>query len=280
MLDESFSWFQGVGVREFDAQGEVTAIIWSLNDITALKQAELDLNTSDRKFASVAATAPVGIFQTDTEHNCVYVNDRMAEFTGRSREQMLGKGYMESIHPDDRQRLMAHAEAFSKDKTRTVNNPFEVRHLLPDGRITWVLGHVAKEFDDNGNPIGFVGTLTDITNAKVAEERQQRLNDRLQESESKFKLLVEQVADLIWSADIELKFTYLSPKFQSLFGLDPDDWIGKTCFELVHPDDLEIMIAKGESLREDPKTPISLEFRHLCKRNRASGRSVPNATHD
>ena len=55
-------------------------------------------------------------------------------------------------------------------------------------------------------------------------------------SEPDFRQLVEGITDVIWSAEVDGTLTYLSPQFKTLFGLEPQDWIGKSPLELVHPD--------------------------------------------
>ena len=82
-------------------------------------------------------------------------------------------------------------------------------------------------------------------------------------SEPDFRQLVEGITDVIWSAEVDGTLTYLSPQFKTLFGLEPQDWIGKLPFELVHPDDLEPFRKSIERQKGD-QDPVSLEFRHLC----------------
>ena len=75
--------------------------------------------------------------------------------------------------------------------------------------------------------------------------------------------MVEGGNDLIWSTDKNGAFTYLSPQFQTLFGLEVNEWIGKTFTDLVHPDDLDGLIsAYLQSVRSQQKAS-NIEFRHL-----------------
>ena len=75
--------------------------------------------------------------------------------------------------------------------------------------------------------------------------------------------MVEGINDLIWSTDKNGAFSYLSPQFQTLFGLEVNEWIGKKFTDLVHPDDLDGLIsAYKQSIRSQQKTS-NIEFRHL-----------------
>ena len=82
-------------------------------------------------------------------------------------------------------------------------------------------------------------------------------------SEPDFRQLVEGITDVIWSAEVDGTLTYLSPQFKTLFGLEPQDWIGKSPLELVHPDDVE-PLRNSFYRQKGSEGRASLEFRHLC----------------
>ena len=82
-------------------------------------------------------------------------------------------------------------------------------------------------------------------------------------SEPDFRQLVEGITDVIWSAEVDGTITYFSPQFETLFGLEPQDWIGKSAVKLVHPDDLE-PLRESFDRQNGHKGRASLEFRHLC----------------
>ena len=85
----------------------------------------------------------------------------------------------------------------------------------------------------------------------------------LAESEPDFKQLVEGVTDVIWSAEVDGTVRYLSPQFKTLFGFEPQDWIGRSPIELIHSDDLP-KLQESIKLQNGSKERVSLEFRHLC----------------
>ena len=120
---------------------------------------------SDTRFQALATLAPVGIFSTDINGQCEYVNPRWCEIAGLSQTQALGQGWVNAIHPDDRLRV---ADEW-QHSTRT-GEPFrsEYRFLSPGGRVTWVLGQAVVEHRD-GVAVGYIGTITDITERQHAE---------------------------------------------------------------------------------------------------------------
>lgn len=131
------------------------------------RQAEDDLRNQEALYASLTTASPTGIFQTDLQGACCYVNERWSQISGLSIEQALGDGWSLALHPDDRQRVcdewlscVAEGRAFS----------LEYRFKLPDGRVNWVYGQSAEIFNEQGVVTGYVGTITDITLLKQTEE--------------------------------------------------------------------------------------------------------------
>src|SRR5262245_5492604 len=76
-------------------------------DITARRQAEEALARAEQLFRSLAMKAPVGIFQTNSEGDCLFVNERWSEIAGLSPEEASGRGWIEALHPEDRERVFA-----------------------------------------------------------------------------------------------------------------------------------------------------------------------------
>jgi len=120
---------------------------------------------SETRFEALAALAPVGIFSTDIDGQCEYVNQRWCEIAGLSPAQALGRGWVNAVHPEDRPRV---ADEWQHSTRR--GEPFrsEYRFLAPDGRVTWVLGQAIVEHRD-GSAVGYIGTITDITERQHAE---------------------------------------------------------------------------------------------------------------
>ena len=100
--DGTINWFYSQVVQEFDDAGNLIGFVGTLTDISDRKTMEIALKESERRYASLAAAAPVAIFRFDTPMHCVYVNERWSALSGRPRESALGYGWMEALHPDDR----------------------------------------------------------------------------------------------------------------------------------------------------------------------------------
>ena len=137
-------------------------------DISDRKVAEKKLRTSEQRYATLAAAAPVGIFRTDALGHCIYVNNRWCQIAGLTPEAAAGYGWQQGLHPDDRDLITAEWYQSIQE-----NRPFrlEYRFQRQDGQITWVYGQSIAEQDAEGQVIGYVGTITDISDRKAAEQK-------------------------------------------------------------------------------------------------------------
>jgi PAS domain S-box-containing protein len=170
------AWYRVQSSPVWDGDRVVMGILTAIN-ISDLKQAETDLRESENRYAILAETSPVGIFRFDSKGNCIYVNERWQTMTGRPTQSALGRGWLEAIHPEDRDRLLKESQT---NLTKPRKFQTEGRHLLPDGAIKWFLTQTLPEIDPDGKQIGFLGTLTDITERKQAEAKLQEINQQLE----------------------------------------------------------------------------------------------------
>ncbi len=141
------------------------------------KRADEALRESERKYHTLAELSPVGIFRTDAEGDCTYINERWQEISGLTLEEALGKGWLQSLHPDDRNRISQEWKQAARER-----RPFrsEYRFRNHNGTTTWVLGQAIIERTNSEGVAGYIGTITDITERKHAEEQ---LKESLKEKE-------------------------------------------------------------------------------------------------
>jgi len=140
-------------------------------------RAEEDLRRNEILFETLAQVSPVGIFRTDSQGDCAYVNKRWCEIAGISFEQALGRGWAQAIHPEDRDRVFAEWYKCAEE-----NRPFqsEYRFQRSDGVTTWIMGQAMVEPKAEGGVAGYVGAITDITERKGMEEELRKSRDELE----------------------------------------------------------------------------------------------------
>ncbi|GET39094.1 response regulator [Microseira wollei] len=136
------------------------------NEIVERQRVEEALKKSERLFRILAEISPVGIFRSDAEGQIIYANSRACQIVGVTLEKVLGWKWGDYLHPEERQRVyktwlyaIAHQVPWHE----------EYRLLHQEGRVIWVLAQTDVEREETGTVIGYVGTLTDITERKQAE---------------------------------------------------------------------------------------------------------------
>jgi PAS domain S-box-containing protein len=144
---------------------------------------------------------------------------------GLPPEETIGTSWQQALHPDDREYVIT-----EQIRTRRENLPFqlEYRILRPDGSVIWVLGNAVVEQDTNGQIIGCVGTITDISDRKRSEES-------LQKSEAHSRALISAMPDIIFRMTQEgvyLEFL-ASPNFNVVGNLS--EIVGTNILDILPP---------------------------------------------
>lgn len=142
--------------------------LWALMRYAArtIKQRTIALHESKIRYQALAEISPVGIIQTDTVGNCLYVNECWCELTGIDALQAMGRGWTKNLRPDHHDRIIN--DWF---QTTWIDTPFKGEYCFvkPDKQEAWVYVQAVAEVDRYDQVTGYVGTITDITERKNAE---------------------------------------------------------------------------------------------------------------
>jgi PAS domain S-box-containing protein len=152
--------------------GEQVANYAIYRDITERKRTEARLLESEARFQMMADTAPVLIWMTGTDGLCNYFNKPWLDFTGRTIEQEVGTGWLESVHPDD---VQGCADGFLPAFHARKAFRMEYRMKRADGEYRWLLESGIPRFTGEGEFAGYIGSNIDITDLKRAEEEREKL---------------------------------------------------------------------------------------------------------
>ncbi|MDY6783686.1 MAG: PAS domain S-box protein [Cyanobacteriota bacterium] len=258
--------------------GEIGGLIMFTEVITARKQVELELRESEERFRTFADNAPVLIWMSAVNKERTYVNQPWLRFTGRTLDQELSNGWLESIHPEDAKFCWeTYVTCFE------ARFPFEIEYRLQryDGKYGWILETAIPRFNGNGEFIGYIGSCISIAERKQAQLQLERLNQtleqrvrertlQLQESEAKFRNLVDSSQDLVWSVDNGGRFTFVNPAVRQIYGYEPKELLGRSFNELILPQqrdrDSEIF---GRLMSGEISTLFQYETAHRAKDGRA-----------
>ncbi len=198
----------------------------------------------------------MGIFRTDVHGNYLYVNELWCKIVGMKPGEALIGGWARAIHPDDRERV---AKAWYTSNHAHLNFILEYRIKRPDGQVRWVLGQAAAERGADGKVMGYVGTITDVTQIKQSEEVRQEALQRLQKIASQVPGVVYQFR---LRPDGSICVPYASEAAREIYRLDPEEVHedASRIFANVHPDDLENLKESIEVSARD-LTPWEHEYR-------------------
>lgn len=204
--DGSLYWVDTTIFPIRNSLGEMSRFMSIRYVITERKQGELQLIESEQRFRMLADTAPVLIWMTDASKEVVYLNKSWAEFTGRAENQDVGHGWLEAVHPEDRERVQEdYFEAF--DAREAVRLEYRLRHH--SGEYRWVLDTGRPRYLPNGAFAGYIGSCVDITDRKEAEDFLQATNEvlekRVQERTEALRYLNEEKNEFLGIAAHDLK---------------------------------------------------------------------------
>jgi PAS domain S-box-containing protein len=148
--------------------------LWLAGSLRQRKRVEAALRESERRFRSLANSAPVMIVASDPDGRASFFNKTWLDFTGRTSEQELGSGWMENVHPEDRRRTQ---EGYASSLETRGNCDLEYRLRRADGEYRYVMCSGVPHFEPNGDFAGYIAIGIDLTDIrKSQEEARERQN--------------------------------------------------------------------------------------------------------
>lgn len=204
------------------------------------KQAEEAVAQSEKRFHTLTEVSPVGIYRTDLTGATTYVNQRWTQIVGINYDESMGSGWYIAIHPEDRIKLYNEWRKVVGSRQRSV---LEYRFMNPDGTIVWVIGQATPETNSENQIIGFIGTITDITQRKQAE-------DKFVKTSKKMEAIIEAIPDMMFEIDLEGNiFNYHTPK-NDLLLMPPSDFIDKKIIEVLPADAAAVCLSALKEANE------------------------------
>jgi PAS domain S-box-containing protein len=223
-------------------------------NISQRKQAELALIKSQQLFQTLSEVAPVGVFRTRADGFTTYVNPRWCELSGLSFEKALGDGWLNAVHPEDREKIQNTWKLATIQKSKSFS---EYRFLKKDGSIVWVIGNAVPEWNNN-EIVGYIGTITDITERIKSE-------NFLKESEEKFRSTFDQSPIGSAIVGLDMHFIRCNNAMCRFLGYTENEMIGKAVADVTYPEDLEIGMDVLKKMKEGNGQSQTFQKRYLRK---------------
>ncbi len=246
-------------VFERSADGSACQIIGTFIDVTDRKRAEDALRESERRFRFLIDSIPHVVWAARPDGTTEYCNNRALDYLGRTFDQMKNWNWVDSIHSEDRQRVV---DDWKRSLATGEEHRIEARIRNGiTGEYRWFLTHAVPQRDEDGKILRWFGTSTDIDDIKKAEQD-------LKQSEARFRLVVENSWDGIHQVDLQTgRYVFISPSQERLTGFKTKELMMsmEEASARLHPDDYERVEEYLGRIISGEKPEGTVEYRWLVK---------------
>jgi len=205
-------WIHGLGEIIYK-DGVPDTFRGNIQDITERKLNELEVKLNEKKLIEAQKIANIGTYEIDLRTNSVTTSELYNSILGIKKTPKNNKGWWKSItHPED----FESSEYLWKECIRTGTTYKDEYRIINDkNEIKWIYD-VAEIKLEKGIPTAVVGTIQDITERKLFEEKIKRSDS-----------ILSQVNSLVQVVDKRGNITYASPSFKTILGFEPEDMLGQ-----------------------------------------------------
>ncbi len=234
------------------------ALLVSAVDVTEIKKLKERIKESEQSFRALAENAIAGVLVYQDDYY-VYANPVVEKLTGYTREEIMTRPFWEFAHPSIRETVKERGRRRQRGE-KVEPTIYEIPFLTKTGEVRWGLFAFSNTIY-NGRPAG-VTIFFDITEKK-------RLEERLKESEHKFRMLFENANDAIFIHDFDGRFIEVNRTACERLGYTREELLNMGLTEIEIPEYAVLVHERIRELRE--KRHLIFETAHICK----DGRVIP-----
>ncbi len=224
-------------------------------NITDNRIKEEKLHMANEMLDGFISSSGDGTLILDIENRVTRVNNAFLEIFGYEEEEILGHRPHEWQNELDASEFGSILEAVKKGKEL---RDFQTRRTRKDGTIIDISVTYSPYRNLRGEIIGVISSIRDISDRK-------KIVQKLQKSNEQYKLITENMSDIIAIIDIEAKLKYVSPSCRNVLKFEPEELLNKSCFEFVHGEDIHEVMKRFEEVIKT-RNQDSIELRYQTKR--------------
>ncbi len=234
-------------------------VIGIARDMTERRRFEQKLKVAYQRISLAKESAKLGIWDLDLIENHLEWDERMFELYGLLPSGFGGayEAWLQGVHPDDVERASREVE----DAIRTGENfESEFRVVWPDETVKYIKAYAAVVKEEKGQSVRMIGVNFDITDQKLSQKA-------IVESEKKYRLLADNISDVIWIRDLDLNLTYISPSIKKQSGFSVEEKLNQPLQESMTPESVALSLDRLQQYLEseragelDPSTAITIEL--------------------
>jgi PAS domain S-box-containing protein len=215
--------------RPLETDSDELEFAGAVVDITDTKRAEETLRKSERELRTLIDVMPAFVGTALPDGSCDFLSESWLDYLGFTREQGLGWGWAETIHPEDVDRVVANWRA-----GLAAGEPVEqeLRCRRADGTYLWFLNRDFPLRDDEGNIIKWYGVLMNINALKETESA-------LQTREHELLGIIETIPSMLWSTSPTGEVTHISQRVREYSGISFEGFLNFGWKNIIHPDDFD-----------------------------------------
>ena len=227
--------------------GDVIGVQAVVEDFTEITKARQEITNIQERYREIFENANDLIYTMDFEGNFTSVNPVAEKLLGYTIEEAESHHMSKYITPESLELSLTNIQ--KKLKGEAPHTTYEAVAIAKDGRrLLFEINSFLKYKD--GKPSEIFGIARDISERKKAEKA-------LNESEEKYRIILENIDDVIFSAAVDATILFVSSNCSNLFGYYPEEVIGKNLFDFIYQEDLEFVGQEFQKiLLEKTTSPI------------------------
>lgn len=242
-------------------------LVCSSRNISQLVLAERKLKETERRLNQTIQQAQIGLWEYNFAERILTMSDYGLVIMGYTKEQfskIRPSKFDLMIHPEDRSKILKGIELILQDRSFMLDETIRLKRYNQSYQWVMIRAHISEKSSDH-QPRILSGVMIDV-------QKNREIEEKLLESEMKYRNLATNISDVVWTSDLNLDITYISPSIQRLTGYTEDEYAQLKLTECFSEESLDFImrllqseLAKEEDETEDRNRSVVAEVQYLNK---------------